>query len=247
MGINWNQWIQDILFHLLPSKASAGATDLLFLYDATTSTYKKITYNDLLNGLTGALTPRGTWDATANTPALASGVGTEGYMYIVNVVNAAAPALDGITVFDVDDVVFFANGTWHKVVSNVKVASVNGRTGVVTGVIDYLDPVHQIWGPSFEDNITLGAGNLDQATGYVLNKEFNFITSAGGASDRAAVLNLPIGGAMQVRNLTPDNQYLYPPVGCRIDAWGIDDAISMAAMGGLYRFIRTSATQIRTR
>lgn len=242
------KFFQNILdFMSWPVVNAATASMQMFLYDPATSLYKRITVNDLFNGLTGALTPRGTWDATTNTPALASGVGTEGYMYIVSVANAAAPALDGITEFAVDDVVFFANGTWHKVVSNIKVASVNGRTGAVTGVVDYLNAANKILGPSFEDNITLGAGNTNQATGYILTKEFNFITAAGGVANRAAVVDVPVGGLMQVRNLTPDNQNLYPPVGCAIDGYGVNGAMPMTANGGIYRLIRVSAALIRTR
>ena len=36
-------------------------------------------------GISGSLSYQGTWDALANSPALASGVGTKGYYYVVSV------------------------------------------------------------------------------------------------------------------------------------------------------------------
>ena len=56
----------------------------------------------------GALNYKGTWNASTNTPALASGVGTKGDYYQVSV--AGSTALDGISNWGVGDVVAF-NGT----------------------------------------------------------------------------------------------------------------------------------------
>ena len=46
-------------------------------------------------GISGSLNYQGTWDALANSPALASSVGTKGYYYVVSV--AGNTNLNGIT------------------------------------------------------------------------------------------------------------------------------------------------------
>jgi hypothetical protein len=55
---------------------------------------------------------QGTWNASTNTPALASGVGTEGHYYIVSV--AGLTTLDGWTDWEVGDWVIFNGTTWQK-------------------------------------------------------------------------------------------------------------------------------------
>jgi hypothetical protein len=83
-----------------------------------------------INGLIGGSIFQGTWDASTNTPALASGVGTNGYYYIVSV--DGSTNLDGITDWKVGDWAIFAGTTWEKVDNTDSVASVNGYTGTVS-------------------------------------------------------------------------------------------------------------------
>lgn len=54
---------------------------------------------------------KGSWDADANSPALASGTGTEGDCYLVS--KTGATALDGIGNWTVNDFLVFASGAWH--------------------------------------------------------------------------------------------------------------------------------------
>ena len=61
----------------------------------------------------GALNYKGTWNASTNTPALASGVGTKGDYYQVSV--AGSTALDGISNWGVGDVVAFNGTTWQRI------------------------------------------------------------------------------------------------------------------------------------
>lgn len=61
----------------------------------------------------GALNYKGTWNASTNTPALASGVGTKGDYYVVSV--AGTTALDGETLWGVGDWAVFNGATWQKV------------------------------------------------------------------------------------------------------------------------------------
>lgn len=77
----------------------------------------------------GALNYKGTWNASANSPTLASGVGTKGDYYYVNV--AGTTNLDGITDWQVGDFAVFNGTAWQKIDNTDAVISVNGQTGAV--------------------------------------------------------------------------------------------------------------------
>ena len=79
--------------------------------------------------LTGALRYQGTWNANTNSPALASGVGTQGFYYVVSV--AGSTNLDGITDWQIGDGAVFNGTVWQKVDNSEVVVSVNGQTGAV--------------------------------------------------------------------------------------------------------------------
>ena len=70
------------------------------------------TVSSVANAL-GALNYKGTWDASTNTPALASGVGTKGDYYVVSV--DGATDLDGITNWGVGDWATFNGSVWQRV------------------------------------------------------------------------------------------------------------------------------------
>jgi hypothetical protein len=80
-------------------------------------------------GGVGAVTYRGTWDASTNTPTLASGTGTQGDYYVVNV--AGSTDLDGITDWQIGDWAIFNGSVWEKVDNTDSVSSVNGQVGTV--------------------------------------------------------------------------------------------------------------------
>jgi hypothetical protein len=61
----------------------------------------------------GGLSYQGTWNASTNTPTLASGVGTNGYYYIV--ATAGSTNLDGITDWQVGDWLMFNGTVWQKI------------------------------------------------------------------------------------------------------------------------------------
>ena len=83
----------------------------------------------------GALKYQGTWDASTNTPTLASGVGTQGYYYVVSV--AGTTNLDGIASWAVGDWAIYSGTAWQKIDNTDAVTSVNGFTGtVVLGASD---------------------------------------------------------------------------------------------------------------
>ena len=77
----------------------------------------------------GALSYQGTWNASTNTPTLASSTGTKGYYYVVNV--AGSTNLNGITDWVVGDWAVYNGSAWQKVDNTDAVTSVNGYTGTV--------------------------------------------------------------------------------------------------------------------
>jgi hypothetical protein len=80
-------------------------------------------------GGAGGLAYQGSWNASANLPPLASGVGTNGYYYVVSV--AGSTNLDGITDWQVGDWAIFNGTAWQKIDQTNTVTSVNGQTGAV--------------------------------------------------------------------------------------------------------------------
>lgn len=77
----------------------------------------------------GAVKYQGTWNASTNTPTLASSTGTQGYYYVVSV--AGSTNLDGITDWQVGDWAIFNGSIWQKIDNTDQVTSVNGYTGTV--------------------------------------------------------------------------------------------------------------------
>ena len=77
------------------------------------------TQNEIVDALSaaafiaGSVNYQGTWNANTNTPALASGVGTKGYYYVVSV--AGTTNLDGITDWEQNDWAIFNGTVWQKV------------------------------------------------------------------------------------------------------------------------------------
>jgi ribosomal protein L35AE/L33A len=61
----------------------------------------------------GGLSYQGTWNATTNTPTLASSTGTNGYYYIV--ATAGSTNLNGITDWQVGDWLLFNGSVWQKI------------------------------------------------------------------------------------------------------------------------------------
>jgi hypothetical protein len=71
----------------------------------------------------GALNYKGTWNASTNTPALASGAGTKGDYYVVSV--AGSTALDGISNWGVGDWAAFNGTAWQRVEGGADLNGVN--------------------------------------------------------------------------------------------------------------------------
>ena len=85
----------------------------------------------------GTLTNKGVWNASTNTPALVSSVGTQGYFYVVSV--SGATNLDGITDWVAGDWAMFDGAAWQKIDNTSIVASIFSRTGAVVAVASDYD------------------------------------------------------------------------------------------------------------
>jgi hypothetical protein len=96
---------------------------------ATLDAGGKVPVSELPAAVLGALSYQGTWNASTNTPTLASGTGTKGYYYVVAV--AGSTNLDGITDWVIGDWAVFNGTVWQKVDNTESVTSVNGQTGAV--------------------------------------------------------------------------------------------------------------------
>ena len=73
---------------------------------------------------------KGTWDASTNTPALASGTGDDGDTYLVTV--DGSTSLDGISDWKAGDIAIFLDSAWRKIDNTDAVNSVVGLTGTIT-------------------------------------------------------------------------------------------------------------------
>jgi hypothetical protein len=86
----------------------------------------------------GALNYRGTWNASTNTPALASGVGTKGDYYVVSV--AGTTALDGISTWYVGDWATFNGTAWQRVEGGVDDPALSLKSNSTTGLMQITGP-----------------------------------------------------------------------------------------------------------
>lgn len=123
-----------------------------------------------INGLIGGSIYQGTWNASTNTPALASGVGTKGYYYIVSV--AGSTNLDGITDWNVGDWAIYDGTAWQQVDNTDAVVSVNGYTGAVSlTTSDISEGTNQYFTTSrARQSVSAGTGiSYDNSTGVITN------------------------------------------------------------------------------
>lgn len=114
--------LAKVLTGLNVSGGSIAATDSIL--DA----FGKI--QNQINAVMGGVTFQSTWNATTNSPSLASGIGTKGYYYVV--ATAGSTSLDGITDWKIGDWAIFDGVSWRKVDNTDAVSSVNGATGAVS-------------------------------------------------------------------------------------------------------------------
>ncbi len=105
----------------------------------------------------GGMNYQGTWNASTNTPALASGVGTKGYFYKVSV--AGTTTIDGNSAWNVGDLILFDGTVWDKIDGiPSEVLSVAGRTGAVILSVSDVSGAAPLASPVFTGAVTASNG-----------------------------------------------------------------------------------------
>jgi hypothetical protein len=137
-----------------------------------------------INGLIGGSIYQGTWNASTNTPALASGVGTKGYYYIVSV--AGSTNLDGITDWNVGDWAIYDGTAWQQVDNTDAVVSVNGFTGAVSLTTSNISE-----GTNLYYTDARARGSVSAGTGISYNSTTGVITNS--APDQTVSLTASTG------------------------------------------------------
>jgi hypothetical protein len=163
------------------------------------------TVSSIVNAI-GALNYKGTWNASTNDPALASGVGTKGDYYVVSV--AGNTNLDGTTLWGVGDWAVFNGSIWQKVdggststITELTVTTLTGymyanNTSPVTasltipnsGLQNSSATTTSSVGNLTLDNVTVSSGSV---TANVTSSNVN-LTGTTAANATFAVASLPL-------------------------------------------------------
>lgn len=156
-----------------------------------------------INGLVGGSIYQGTWNASTNTPALASGVGTKGYYYIVSV--AGSTNLDGITDWNIGDWAIYDGTAWQQVDNTDAVVSVNGFTGAVSLTTSNISE-----GTNLYYTDARARGSVSAGTGISYNSTSGVITNS--APDQTVSLTgagtTSISGTYPNFTITSNDQYV---------------------------------------
>lgn len=94
------------------------------------------TVSSITNAI-GALNFKGTWNASTNTPTLASGVGTKGDYYVVGI--AGSTTLDGISTWGVGDWATYNGSVWQRVEGGADLDGVNLNVSGTTNLAALTD------------------------------------------------------------------------------------------------------------
>ncbi len=160
------------------------------------------TVSSIVNAI-GALNYKGTWNASTNTPALASGVGTKGDYYVVSV--AGSTALDGISNWGIGDWAAYNGTTWQRVEGGADLNGVNlsvsgtttlsALTASTALALDASKNVVSVTNTGTGDNVLATAptlvGDVTLSTGNLVigasNKGISYPASVGGSALAPAV------------------------------------------------------------
>lgn len=150
----------------------------------------------------GGLSYQGTWNASTNTPTLASGVGTNGYYYIVS--TAGSTNLDGITDWQIGDWLMFNGTIWQKIDQSNLVTSVNGQTGAVSLTTTNINEGTNLYYLDSRARQSLSAGtgiSYSTSTGVITNSSPDQTVSLTGAGTTS------ISGTYPSFTITSNDQY----------------------------------------
>lgn len=102
--------------------SSVAQDDYIPIYDTSTGLNTKISRNDFLAPVLGALNYQGSWDASASATPATCDSGSKGHYYVASVAGNG---------YSLNDWAICNSTTWDKLTSTSAVASVFGRTGIV--------------------------------------------------------------------------------------------------------------------
>jgi len=215
------------------------------------------TVSSITNAI-GALNYKGTWNASTNTPTLASGVGTKGDYYVVSV--AGSTTLDGISNWGVGDLATFNGIVWQRVEGgadgnfvNLSVSSTSTLSGLTASTALALDASKNVVSvtntgtgsnvlattPTLVGDVTLSTGNLVIGTA---GKGIDFSITSEGSGTMTSELLADYEEGTWTPTLTPatsgtitlgsPNLCAYTKIGRIVTVNGIIDTASVSAPVG---------------
>lgn len=170
-------------------------------------------------GGVGAVTYKGTWDASTNTPTLVSSTGTQGDYYVVNV--AGSTNLDGITDWQIGDWAIFNGSVWEKVDNTDSVSSVNGQVGTVV----------------------LNAANVGAVANTVFVNATGLLTGGGQLTGNVAIdlASVPVANVSGLGTIATQNANNIAITGGNVDVTNLQGA-NVTVTSNLYANLASSNT-----
>ncbi|HYA07472.1 MAG TPA: hypothetical protein VEF90_16425 [Xanthobacteraceae bacterium] len=177
-------------YSALMSALNAGAANGLATLDST----GRLPLSQLTASVIGAMQYQGTWNASTNSPTLTSSVGTAGQYYQVAV--AGSTSLNGISVWNVGDLVLFNGSVWQKISSGAvaipppTTSTLGGVEAASAGSNQFMTGINTSGAPTFAQP---GVGNLSGLGTGVAAALANSVGAAGGILTTSTTANLTAG------------------------------------------------------
>jgi hypothetical protein len=194
----------------------------------------------------GGLSYQGTWNASTNTPTLASGTGTNGYYYVVG--TSGSTNLDGITDWVAGDWALFNGTIWQKIDQTNLVSSVNGQTGAVSLTTSNISEGTNLYYTDARVRSAISAGtgiSYNSSTGVVTNSapdQTVALTGAGTVSISGTYPNFTITGADQYQG-TVTSVAMTVPTGLSVSGTPITSSGTLAVTFAAGYSIPTNTSQ----
>lgn len=194
----------------------------------------------------GGLSYQGTWNASTNSPTLASSTGTNGYYYIVS--TSGSTNLDGITDWVVGDWLLFNGTVWQKIDQSNLVTSVNGQTGAVSLTTSNISEGSNLYYTDARARSAVSAGtgiSYNSSTGVITNSapdQTVALTGSGTVSISGTYPNFTITGADQYQG-TVTSVAMTVPTGLSVSGTPITSSGTLAVTFASGYSIPTNTSQ----
>lgn len=161
-----------------------------------------------ITAMAGFVNYEGTWNASTNTPTLASSVGTKGDYYVVSVTGTTN--LNGVTAWTQGDWAIFNGSAWEKVDNTDLVTSVAGRTGAITLTTADVSGLGTI-ATQASSNVSITGGSITGITDLALADGGTGASTASGARTNLGLVIgtdvlAPTGSAASLTSFPTFNQ-----------------------------------------